>query len=171
MKIEIMSEDSVELFSREPIDSKCVIISIRSRTCHRDNIVENTNILDVLYLQFDDVGVERYSKVAILMDNEHANMIKNFIDYYKDKVDLILVNCEAGISRSSAVAYVIGRYLDIDVEWILTTGCYIPNWHCVRALANTLGFKWQLENIREFISKNNKALDRLDLPEDLIKFI
>jgi predicted protein tyrosine phosphatase len=53
-------------------------------------------------LQFDDVtqpahGVKAFSK-------EDSNRLKSFIRKLPSSIDTILVHCEAGVSRSAAVA-------------------------------------------------------------------
>lgn len=40
----------------------------------------------------------------ILFCKDHARIILSFVEFYKDKVDLIAVNCEAGRSRSTGIS-------------------------------------------------------------------
>lgn len=158
MEIQIMSEDRVEEFSGQPIKDKCIIVSIRSRTCPKADIVSSSSIIDVLYLQFDDVTPTKRPDIAMVMTGEHAEEIKEFVDEYKDKVDLIIINCEAGISRSSAVAFGIGKYLGLDVGWIMSCGKYMPNWHCLNVLNNVLELNIDLDSMNKMREINYNSL-------------
>lgn len=77
--------------------------------------------LDVLELRFADVTPEGFAHIIEnekdlvdkqladghamwLMTTDHAKQINEFVDRVKDKIELLVVHCDAGVSRSSAVA-------------------------------------------------------------------
>jgi|SRR5271157_1870066 len=63
---------------------------------------------NVLSLTFDDVDVQIYD--YILFSEEQAKMILKFIEQLPKIVDVIVVHCWAGISRSAAVAKFLSEY-------------------------------------------------------------
>jgi predicted protein tyrosine phosphatase len=79
-----------------------------------------------------------------LFDENFAQRILDFVDGVKDKIDTLLVHCEAGVSRSSAVAAAVSKiYLGIDPkEPYFRNPKYRPNilvYHTTIALAKKQG--------------------------------
>lgn len=60
-----------------------------------------------------------------LMSDEDAKTVVDFVETYKDK--RILVHCDAGISRSSAVAAAILKHYTGDDSMIFDSRWYNPN--------------------------------------------
>lgn len=82
---------------------------------------------DILRVDFDDITQmeisdhERYGEGElhyVLMDYSHAELIKNFIE--KHRGEEFVIHCDAGISRSTAVASFMETYYDYDVEYYET---------------------------------------------------
>jgi len=63
------------------------------------------------------------------MKKGQAETIKDFVDLVKDRVHTLLIHCDAGQSRSPALAISIARYLKMDelAETILADPAYKPN--------------------------------------------
>lgn len=71
-------------------------------------------------------------------DTEHANDILDFVTNIWRKIDVLLVHCEAGLSRSPAVAAAITRLKRGDEqEWFEDP--YIPNHLVYRTLLEVAG--------------------------------
>ena len=82
-----------------------VLISIRGSWQEKSNFKDGW--LDILYLQFDDIECPVNivtTAMVVTFTQSDADAIKNFYLQWKDQVDLFIVHCEAGISRSAAVA-------------------------------------------------------------------
>jgi predicted protein tyrosine phosphatase len=94
----------VPVIKKEP--KKWNIISIRdSNSEHASHILDaEKDALDILPLYFDDLYEKDAHKGRGLLPQ--YNQIKEAITWAKDKDD-ILVQCEGGISRSAALAYII----------------------------------------------------------------
>ena len=114
------------------------VISIRdshSNYCPVDEIQHLCK--DLFRVKFDDVYSDRYKtkyqKLATLED------IENIIEFANGKEN-ILVHCFAGVSRSSAVAYVIccTRESPWDAIQKLNLENHLPNDHVVRLGAKLL---------------------------------
>ena len=67
---------------------------------------------------------------------EVANFIKGWIN--KTYVEKIIVQCEAGCSRSSGVCAAIMKYLTGDDMSIFRNPKYSPNMNCYRMVYNAL---------------------------------
>jgi len=67
--------------------------------------ISDANREALLTVRFDDIEFERPGKKQI--DAEQANEIVRFVDEFWNEVDLLMVHCTAGISRSTAVAKAI----------------------------------------------------------------
>lgn len=105
-----------------------VIISIRDPGKRKPKIRKPTGLLDVLYLQFHDaVPDERIPlpEKVVLMTEEHAKQIWDFVLRYRDRAGTIVVHCEQGMSRSPAVAAAIALYLGENDSRLLEE--YHPN--------------------------------------------
>ena len=75
-----------------------------------------------------------------LFDDEHARQIVEFAHWFRDSgFTQLVVHCEAGVSRSSAIALAIARFLGQEIDDVLNPfQRYRPNtfiyWRIVRAL-------------------------------------
>lgn len=100
------------------IEVPYLVISISSHEEPTVAIPSNDNCVDKLFLKFDDVSYETqktlayYDSVAYSMIKEDAIKILDFVFKYKDDVNDIIVHCEAGISRSPAIAVALSEILN-----------------------------------------------------------
>ena len=112
--IRILNRKEAKKFSYESHDFKTAIISITD-TDKADVIFEKNEInriRAILKLKFDDV--ERDSKDLHCITKDDAEKIVNFINKNKNKVDKIIVHCEAGVSRSAGVGAAIMKAINGD---------------------------------------------------------
>jgi predicted protein tyrosine phosphatase len=54
-----------------------------------------------MFLEFDDISYE--SEYDLVFNNDHAKKILNIYNKHKTQIELIIVSCEMGISRSAGV--------------------------------------------------------------------
>ena len=133
MNIKILSRTkAVKLSYTDFADSK-VIISIRDPWAERAHFNrDNSTIKEILYLSFYDISEETkdifggYSP----MTPDDALKIAHFVNKWKDKVDVIWVQCEVGVSRSAGIAAAIKEHLGLDSSDILKSNQYYPNMLC-----------------------------------------
>lgn len=139
MNISVLNKTNAERLSFNDFSSDKVIISIRTPDDEQAVFnLENNSIKDVLYLSFYDVSTETQDifKGYPAMTDEDALKIKKFVLKWKDKVDTIIVHCDAGISRSAGVAAGILDGLDQDSSLIFDNNRYLPNSLCYRKTLN-----------------------------------
>jgi predicted protein tyrosine phosphatase len=118
------------VFSRQKIsryqpDQSAVLISITDSAGHWPFVIEN-RYDKVIKLKFDDVKVPEPGYFE--MSDDQAIKIANFAKWANEQNNdiQIVVNCDAGISRSAAVAAAIAKYfLDDDMPYF--NGPYRPN--------------------------------------------
>lgn len=72
-----------------------------------------------------------------LFGKKDAVEILNFVGYYKDKVDLIAVNCEAGISRSAGISAALCVILNGPLSDMYYFANYCPNMLVYRKILDT----------------------------------
>lgn len=105
------------------------------------NLPPNRFRLATLFLSFDDAdkpGVNAYTHQPITpISKEQGQRIVNFVIKWKDKIDLICINCEAGISRSAAVAFSLSMLLNGNDSGILGDSDYAPNCTVKDAILNS----------------------------------
>ena len=150
MQIEIMSRMEAIQYTYLPHKEKSIIISISESNTPKPTFCASSDILDILYLHFDDIYKEDLllNPMYKIMTTKDAIKIQKFIDKYKNKVDKIIVHCYAGISRSSAVACGISLYLNKDDYWIWNSNGYYPNKWCLTVMNNTLNLGLSEEDIQ-----------------------
>lgn len=139
MNIIVLNRTNAEKLSYNDFSSDRVIISIR--TPNDEKAVfnsENSSIKDILYLSFYDVSTETQDifRGYPAMTDEDALKIKCFVLKWKDKVDTIIVHCDAGVSRSAGVTAGILDGLDQDSSQIFDNNRYLPNSLCYRKTLN-----------------------------------
>ena len=134
MKILVMDEETVEVYSSNEHSETSVIISIssvRGRKAFIYDDVPRNNIKDILYLSFDDE--DDFKTGHNLMTHLDAAQIIDFTTHWKNEgIDTLIVQCEYGESRSVAVAAALSEYfLNISLPEELTENM---NKHCYNRL-------------------------------------
>jgi len=90
---------------------------------------QNELCRDVLRLKFDDCDETDDSEWVPMVPNQ-AKEIVDFVCKHKDEIDMILVHCEAGISRSAGTAAALSIWLnDHDSGIAVGHPRYHPNTH------------------------------------------
>lgn len=97
--------------------------------------VYDEHCLDVLRLHFWDLE-EPCGKYTQFFTRYDAKRIRTFVEQYQAKVDRIVVSCEAGISRSCAVAAALSRKINGDDARYFKSG--LPNSLVYRLLREEL---------------------------------
>lgn len=93
LKFHDVDEKNIEIFNKE----------------HDDFIKENPNALESVKKAHYLATVEYYEP----MTDEQADQVVEFVEKYKD-VELIVVHCEAGISRSAGLAAALSKIMTGD---------------------------------------------------------
>lgn len=116
MKFQVENRGSISSINPS---SPHVVISISDPEQGKANVATNSLTKDVLFLEFHDTNVADHGMT--LFDRSHAEKILSFIRRYTDEVDLLVVHCNAGMSRSPAVAAALSKiYLGDDSVWFAT---------------------------------------------------
>lgn len=135
MQFIVLSRDEVEKFDCE---KPYILISI---TCPKDiepTLQISETRVDILKMRFHDWDIkakelllsDKYSvnpRTAewVFFSEAHAQEIIKFVNQHINKVDLIVVNCAAGISRSAGVAAALSKCLTGEDAYFFEH--YIPN--------------------------------------------
>ena len=96
------------------------------------------NIINVAYVQFDDIDSSETVNGETPMSESDAKTIVDAFMKYKDRVEQIIVHCDAGYSRSPAVAAALAKALGMSDEVYFSSGQYCPNRHVYRMMMNEL---------------------------------
>lgn len=132
MKIEIMSHKQIkEAVFTEPTS----IISIDSDNAFPDIDLDDENILQITRLKFDDADVGP----ANLFSKDQAHMVLDHATRANECKCKLICQCEAGISRSAAVAAAISLIYNGTDAWVFQDPKYCPNMHVYRTILNVYG--------------------------------
>jgi predicted protein tyrosine phosphatase len=126
MKFIVASRGEIErgIIVRHPY----IVISISDPGTPPPRVRRPPAFRDVLHLQFhDEEPVEGFKspRDIVLMSEEQAREIREFVDRYRDDVGAIVVHCEQGASRSPAVAAALAKALGEDGDRFFFE--YVPN--------------------------------------------
>lgn len=127
-----MSREACEKYAARKHKKTSVVISIRS-TWDKvlPKIVANAtnNIQDVLFVAFNDVDGEilRHEIDPGFITKSDAIKIAHFVNDHKFDVDLLIVHCDGGVSRSPGVLAAAKRYLTGDDLSIFKSQTKCPN--------------------------------------------
>jgi len=83
------------------------------------------NLRGLLRVRFHDI--HRPKPGFILMDADQANEIAGFVRQWHDKVEIVVIQCEGGISRSAAIAAAIAHRFSGDDLYFFQK--FLPNQH------------------------------------------
>lgn len=131
MDIRVFSREKIKYFAT---DQKHVVISVRDPGSEPAILRPSNTRQDVLYLEFDDIDSKSFPG-EVLFDNVMAQKVWDFVHRYAHEIELIAVNCEAGIARSSAIAGAISRVLNGTDDKFFRVP-YYPNRLVYRTLLN-----------------------------------
>jgi len=101
-KIVVLPMSSLPKFT---CDSSWACISITDTDVENPIPINEKNRIDILRIKFDDIEFERQTLKPIT--EAQGAEIWTFVDNIWDKVELLMVHCVAGISRSTAVSKAI----------------------------------------------------------------
>jgi len=113
MKFKVLSRDEIKDFIT---DEKHVVISVRDPDSEIAKFPKLQSRLEVLDLKFSDLDGIHFPSDGfyILFDTSMAEDILDMVYAYKDKISLIICQCEAGISRSAGIAGALSKILNND---------------------------------------------------------
>lgn len=120
------------------VPSSYVVISIRDPGKPEAHIRQTCGLRGVLRLAFHDSEpseTEALPKDKVLMTEDQARQVWEFVRQWKEQVGAIVVHCEQGISRSPAVAAAICRALGGDDECFFRE--YQPNQYVFQLMNRT----------------------------------
>ena len=117
-------------------------ISITIGTDENIKLSDDKNRVDRLDLLFDDLDTTKYNDKDLtdlykeykpkLFNKDMATKILEFVDKYKGLT--IVVNCEAGVSRSAGVGAALSKIYNNDDNWFFKNRC--PNMLVYRTILN-----------------------------------
>lgn len=144
MEMYIRSRQYVE-FAGTGVKKPHVLISFSSPGTRAAEPKPNEEMLDVLFMEFHDTdkdhSVDAFDIKLVAITREQGREIKEFVETWKDKVEAIVCQCEAGIARSSGAAAAIAVCLDgtgADND-IFRNPKYHPNMKVYRTIMNAFG--------------------------------
>ena len=149
MKILVSNRQWITDFSTIPDLAPHIIISITDPGTLPAIIRPNFQNKGTLRLEFEDIDAEEPEA----MTEAHAEAIAKFVNEHKDSVDMIVVHCEAGVSRSAGVAAAIGLVLNGDDKQFFTNPRFCPNMWCYRLVLDAFGFNITPEDFEERVQE------------------
>lgn len=105
------------------IKKKHILISIASSGKEELELPSNVFRVGQLFLKFDDV--EDIDNRYVYFDRNMAKLVVDFVDRYCNQIELIIVQCEAGLSRSVAIGSALSKIINYTDDAVFTKG--IPN--------------------------------------------
>ena len=171
MNIKVMSKfEAIEYNYREDIQNNYIIISISSIDTEEHVLFSpNNKCKGVIRLKFNDLERDYGDKIRAPRQGDFSGL-KMFIDDFVERgnIEDIIVHCEAGISRSSALGAVIAQYLGLDeFNLIWNNDKYIPNERVYRLASNEFGLKICEAQLGFYKGIKKQLLDEIDLPINL----
>jgi len=121
---------------------KYIHISICSPDMDDVELPHNENRVATLYLKFHDIGGDFDERTKsdfteeeiISFSKDQAKLILDFVYNHLNEVEIIVVNCMAGISRSSAVAGALSKILNGDDMRFFNHKRWRPNSHVYKTI-------------------------------------
>jgi len=130
----VHNTDSIVISITDPLHNEC------GGTFAKIHPNEENKICEVLRFMFDDVEksvVGESSIPYILISEQNAQDISNFVKRWAGRVKRIIVHCEAGISRSAGCCAAIMNYFENTDEPVFN-GYFCPNMTVYRTVLEKL---------------------------------
>ena len=124
MKFIIMNKKEIQDYKT---DMKHILISISSPDTLKVAIAPNKSCLGILHLDFHDFDDAKrdYPEYIKLFTKKQAQAILKFVTRYILNTEVVICQCEAGISRSAGVAAALSSIENGDDTYIFKN--YVPN--------------------------------------------
>lgn len=139
MKFLVLSRREIEKFRTDMVH---VVISVSDPNQEKVKLPESGFRLDTLHLSFHDLDKMPETKIEkdilghMLITTGDAKNIVEFFCKYKDKVSLVICQCEAGICRSAGIASALAEIAGQDSQPFFKR--YIPNMLVYRTILETV---------------------------------
>lgn len=138
MDFKIASRKDVYRYSLFPHAEKSIVISATDRFSPPAKIIQAPDyngIYATKRVKFNDV----FAETPYAMKQSDAKKIADFVKKHKShKFDLIIVNCEMGVSRSAGICAAIMKYYGEDYTKIFRSKNFKPNMHCFNLVCEEL---------------------------------
>jgi predicted protein tyrosine phosphatase len=130
--IKILSIKELKYYLRSGIESASLNIIINTSYIENLTFLNDFKFKKLLILCYDDINCKSKNSFNI----KHAKKIKRFLK--KCNNENLIICCDAGISRSPAVAGAILKYNGFDESIIFNDSKYNPNKYIFELLYKTL---------------------------------
>ena len=141
--IHIMSFEDAAVYSRLVDIPPTIIISIEDRGWILTPLdIDNPAILGAIKIYINDTE-EPTAKYA--MTEHDAGRIVAFVKAHLSMHPEILVHCAGGISRSAGIAAALGRWLNSNDEFVLSSPYRRPNFLCYIRVLDAAGISYDYE--------------------------
>ena len=160
MKIKVFNEEEIQHFKTE---EKHIVISIQDPNYDFVKLPEQQSRLAWLGFHFYDLDkdTEVFPYSRFVFNSEQAKEILKFVEDWKDSIDLICVNCCAGISRSAGVAAALSKILNGNDSYYFKQ--YLPNMLVYRTILT----EYYGKDFKDFSEKKETLKkDRIRFTED-----
>lgn len=136
LQFQVMNRSGAKRYCHQKHTETTAIISISSWGDEQVLLfqTEENKIKSIFRIIFDDVGAGEIG----CMTREDAAQIANFAKRVANRVDKIIVHCDAGVSRSAGTCAAIMKYLTGNDNQIFDNKFYKPNMHCYRLVLESL---------------------------------
>jgi predicted protein tyrosine phosphatase len=139
LTIKVLSRQNIEKFIT---DLPHIVISVRDPESKVPILPNNPNRFAILDLDFNDIDGKQIPGFKTFSEEDAASILK-VVGLTFPYINLILVNCEAGISRSAGIGAALSKLCGLsDEEFFNPRGPYRPN----RWVYRTILDQAQLEN-------------------------
>jgi len=102
------------------------------------------NCVGSYQIAFPDADIKLEHIEGAMFNRRKANAILDFIELVGDKIDLLAVHCEMGVSRSPAIAGALARhYLGDDFKFF--NAPYTPNMVVYRYMMNAIEARYLVD--------------------------
>jgi len=138
-----MRDITIKVFSRQEVqefvtDMPHLFISLYDPDLTPVDVPNNPYLIDRIDIDCWDIDQEDQNFPIKIFTADDARMILSLVNTKLHNINLIVVSCEAGISRSAGVASSLTKILGkTDETYFTPKGRYRPNRHIYRTILNT----------------------------------
>ena len=154
MKIKVFGELEIQRFKT---NEEHIVISVQDPNYDFVKLPEQKSRLGWIGLKLHDSDTNICPETSkentniVLFNKLHAQSILNFLNEWKNGVNLICINCGVGISRSAGIAGALSKILNGDDDYYFKNYC--PNMLVYRTILN----EYYGDNFHDFNKKEIKS--------------
>ncbi len=130
-----MEHPDIHIMPSKKLIALCPVTAAAALISTSLGVAEEKIQIPYIIAHYDDVDMDGPRALSQKQASEFADFVKNL----GPEIKHLYICCDAGESRSAAIAAATARYFGLDDDWIWSSPKYHPNMFCFERMIQAYG--------------------------------